>query len=109
MIINNNDTPDVSRLNLDQANLNKTQGSSRAASASYSATTTGSATTTNAPGGDSISLSNSPNLVQQALSSSSAERTARTQELKALVQNNQYYPDAQEVSSALIDAHLTGA
>ena len=101
MIINNNDTPDVSRLNLDQANLNKTQGSSRAAGAS-------SATTTGAPGGDSISLSNSPNLVQQALASTSPERSARIQELKALVQNNQYHPDAQEVSSALINAHLTG-
>jgi anti-sigma28 factor (negative regulator of flagellin synthesis) len=61
------------------------------------------------PGDDSISLSNTPNLVQQALNSSSSERSARVQELKALVQNNQYQPDAQEVSSALIDAHLTGA
>lgn len=103
MIINNNDTPDVSRLNLDQANLNKTQGSARAAEASNVATTSG------APGDDSISLSNSPNLVQQALASSSSERSARIQDLKALVQNNQYQPDAQEVSSALINAHLTGA
>ena len=103
MIINNNDTPDVSRLNLDQANLNKTQGSSRAAGSSNVAATSG------APGDDSISLSNSPNLVQQALASSSAERSARIQDLKALVQNNQYQPDAQEVSRALINAHLTGA
>jgi flagellar biosynthesis anti-sigma factor FlgM len=103
MTINNNETPDVSRLNLDQASLNKTQGSTRAAGASNSAGTSSTL------GDDSISLSNSPNLVQQALTSSSPERLARVQELKALVQNNQYHPDAQEVSNALINAHLTGA
>jgi len=101
MIINNNDTPDVSRLALD-----KTQGSSRAAGAGASQPAT---TTDNSPGDDSISLSNSPNLVQQALNSSSSARAARVQELKALVQNNQYQPDAQEVSRALINAHLKGA
>jgi flagellar biosynthesis anti-sigma factor FlgM len=103
MIINNNDSPDVSRLSLDQANLNKTPGTARAAGASSTASTSGT------PGDDSISLSNSPNLVQQALDSTSSERTARIQELRALVANNQYQPDAQEVSRALIDAHLTGA
>jgi flagellar biosynthesis anti-sigma factor FlgM len=100
MIINNNDTPGVSGLNLD-----KTQQSSRTAGTGASQ----SATTSSTPGDDSISLSNSPNLVQQALNSSSAARSARVQELKALVQSNQYQPDAQEVASALINAHLTGA
>jgi flagellar biosynthesis anti-sigma factor FlgM len=100
MIINNNDTPGVSGLNLD-----KTQQSSRTAGSGASQ----SASTSGTPGDDSISLSNSPNLVQQALNSSSAARSARVQELKALVQSNQYQPDAQEVASALINAHLTGA
>jgi len=100
MIINNNETPNVSGLNLD-----KTQGSSRTASPGASKSVT---TTDSTPGDDSISLSNSPNLVQQALNASSSVRAARTQELKALVQNNQYQPDAQEVSSALISAHLGG-
>jgi flagellar biosynthesis anti-sigma factor FlgM len=100
MIINNNDTPGVSGLNLD-----KTQQSARTASSGASQ----SANTSGTPGDDSISLSNSPNLVQQALNSSSAARSARVQELKALVQSNQYQPDAQEVASALINAHLTGA
>lgn len=100
MIINNNLTPDVPLLNLD-----KTQNSSPTASAAASQ----SASTDTSPGDDSISLSNSPNLVQQALNSSSAARTARTQELKALVASNQYQPNAQEVSSALIDAHIAGA
>jgi flagellar biosynthesis anti-sigma factor FlgM len=101
MIINNNQTPDVSSLNLDPA-----QSSSRAAGAGASAPAT---STGSAPGVDSISLSNSPNLVQQALESSSSARAARIQELKALVASNQYNPDAQEVSSALINAHITGA
>lgn len=100
MIINNNLTPDVSLLNLDN-----TQNASSTAGAAASQ----SASTAPSPGADSISLSTSPNLVQQALNSSSAARTARTQELKALVASNQYQPSAQEVSSALIDAHITGA
>jgi flagellar biosynthesis anti-sigma factor FlgM len=98
MIINNNETPDVSRLNLD-----KTQGSSRAAGSGASTP----ATTASTPGDDSISLSNSQNLVQQALGSASSARLARVQELKALIQSNQYQPDAQEVGRALINAHLT--
>lgn len=102
MTINNNDNPDVTRLNLDQTSLQKTGGSSRAASV-------GSAGTDSTPGDDSISLSNIPNYVQQALTSSSSDRAARIQELKALVANNQYQPDAQTVSRALVDAHLQGA
>jgi flagellar biosynthesis anti-sigma factor FlgM len=100
MIINNNDSPDVSRLSLEQ-----TQQSSRAAGATSASRSSATDTT---PGDDSISLSNSPNLVQQALASSSSARSARVQELKALVQSNQYQPDAQEVSRALINAHIAG-
>jgi flagellar biosynthesis anti-sigma factor FlgM len=101
MIINNNETPDVSR-SLDKATVDQTQGSSRTAGASKPSTTDST------PGDDSISLSNSPNLVQQALASGSSARSARIQELKALIQNNQYQPSAEEVGRALINAHLTG-
>jgi flagellar biosynthesis anti-sigma factor FlgM len=104
MIINNNDTSGVSRLNLDQVNLSQTAASSRTAE-SGAPPSTGSS---NSPGGDSISLSNSPNLVQQALDAGSSARSARVQQLKALIQSNQYQPDAQEVSRALISAHLAG-
>jgi flagellar biosynthesis anti-sigma factor FlgM len=104
MTINNNETSGVSRLNLDQ-----TTASPRAAEAtsapSASAQPSGSGAS---PVSDSISLSSSPNLVQQALSAGASARSARVQELKALVQNNQYQPSAQEVSSALISAHLAG-
>lgn len=105
MIVNNNDTPGISQLNVDQANLTKSQAASRSTGAGavdYS-------TSDSSPGDDSISLSNSQNYVQLALNSTSPARSSRVQELKALVQNNQYQPDAQEVSRALIDAHLTGA
>jgi flagellar biosynthesis anti-sigma factor FlgM len=101
MIINNNPAPDASLLNLD-----KTQSSSPATGATASKF---AANTDSTPGDDSISLSNSPNLVQQALNSSSPARSARIAELKALVANNQYQPDAQEVGSAIINAHLGGA
>jgi anti-sigma28 factor (negative regulator of flagellin synthesis) len=99
MIVNNNEAAGASRLNLDQ-----TTGSARttAAGASQAA---GSDTTF---GADSISLTSSSNLVQQALSAGSAARAARVQALKALVQNNQYQPSTQEVSSALISAHIAG-
>jgi anti-sigma28 factor (negative regulator of flagellin synthesis) len=99
MIINNNDTSDVSRLNLE-----KTPGSTPNAGAGASKFST----TDSTPGSDSVSLSNSPNLVQQALNASSSERTSRVQELKALVQSNQFQSDAQEVSRALIGASITG-
>jgi flagellar biosynthesis anti-sigma factor FlgM len=100
MIINNNEPSDVSRLNLE-----KTPGAPPAAGAGASKFST----TDSTPGKDSVSLSNPPNLVQQALNSSSSERSSRVQELKALVQSNQYQPDAREVAGALISAHLTEA
>ena len=76
MIINNNETSDVSRLNLD-----KTQ----ARPPPPAPPRPNPPAPTPRQGSDSISLSNSPNLVQQALNSSSAARSARVQELKALV------------------------
>jgi flagellar biosynthesis anti-sigma factor FlgM len=104
MTINNNETPDVARLNLDRTNLNNTQGASRASAAGSSSESTSTSTTPE----DSLSVSNSQSLVQQALNATSSSRDSRIQELKALVASNQYQPDAQEVSSAIIDAHLAG-
>jgi len=98
MIINNNEASNASRLNLDH-----TSASSRTADA-VSAQPAGGTTS---PGGDSISLSSS-NLVQQALSAGASARSARVQQLKALIKNNQYQPDALEVSRALISAHIAG-
>ncbi|ERR1700734_3793262 len=100
MIVNNNEAPGASRLNLDQ-----TGASSRTTDAAASQTAGASGVTSAA---DSISLTSSSGLVQQALSAGSDARTARVQQLKALVQSNQYNPSAQEVSSALISAHIAG-
>jgi anti-sigma28 factor (negative regulator of flagellin synthesis) len=103
MIVNNNNTPGISGLNLEQTSLSRTQGATQTPSAGESTF----APASNTPGDDSISLSNTPDLIQQALNSQSSSRASRVQELQALIQNNQYQPDSLEVSTALINAHLT--
>ncbi|HTW66621.1 MAG TPA: flagellar biosynthesis anti-sigma factor FlgM [Bryobacteraceae bacterium] len=96
--INNNEVSG-SRLNLDQtAASSRTSGAGSAQNSSDASNT----------GADSIALTSSSSLVQQALNAGSDSRTARVQQLKALVQSNQYQPSAQEVSSALISAHIAG-
>jgi len=106
MTINNNPNADVSRVSLNQtAGPNQTAASSRASGAASSEFATADST----PGDDSISLSGTGNLVQQALNSSSSDRAARIQQLRALVQNNQYLPDAQDVASAVVAAHIAGS
>jgi anti-sigma28 factor (negative regulator of flagellin synthesis) len=102
MIINNNDTPGASRLNLDQTS--QTNASSRTKEAGASQSSTGPA----APGTDSTSLTSSANLIQQALTAGVDARAARIQQLRALVQNNQYQPSPQDVSRAVIGAHIAG-
>jgi anti-sigma28 factor (negative regulator of flagellin synthesis) len=101
MIVNNNQPPDVVQLSA-QLSLDQTSASSRTSEAASAQPASSS------PGADSISLSSSPNLVQQALSAGASARSSRVQELKALVQNDQYQPSAEEVSSALISATLAG-
>jgi flagellar biosynthesis anti-sigma factor FlgM len=97
--INNNEAPGVTQTNLDQ---------STAASRTSESGVIPSGPGSSIAASDSISLSSSPNLVQQALSAGASARSARVQQLKALVQSNQYQPSAQEVSSALIGAHIAG-
>ena len=103
MIVNNNHTPDAVQLST-QLKLDQTQASARTANTGGSTAASAGSTSPH----DSVALSNSGGLVQQALSAVSPERSARTQELKALVQSNQYEPDAQEFSRAFVDAHLAG-
>lgn len=96
--INNNETSASSRLNLDQ-----TSGSARTEGVGAPhKTASGGASS------DSISLTTSSNLVQQALNSGSDARAARIQQLRALIQSDQYNPSAQEVSRSLINAHIAG-
>ena len=100
MIVNNNEVPGASRLNLDQ-----TAASSRTTDAAPSQSAGASGATS---GADSISLTSSSTLAQQALSAGSDARAARVQQLRTLIQSNQYNPSAQEISSALIRAHIAG-
>jgi len=60
------------------------------------------------PATDSIALSNTNELVQQALTAGTEVRAARVQELKQLYENNQYYSDPVAVSQSLITAHIAG-
>ena len=99
MIIKNAETPDVSRMDLDQTRGSRGVGATGAS---------GSASTAQTASSDSISLSSSSDLVQQALTSGAAARAARVQELKGLIDSNQYSVDALATSKALISAHLAG-
>jgi len=99
MTIKNGDTAGVSQMNLDQ-----TSGSRQVGNVASS----GSGSVARTPANDSIALSNTSDLVQQALTSGTDARSARVLQLRQLVQTNQYHVDAAAVASALIDAHLVG-
>ncbi len=57
---------------------------------------------------DSIALTGVSGMIQLALNAGTNERAGRVQQLKQLVDSNQYAIDPQTVSRALIGAHLTG-
>jgi anti-sigma28 factor (negative regulator of flagellin synthesis) len=57
---------------------------------------------------DSIALNGVSSLVQLALSAGAGQRADRVQQLKQLVDTNQYTIDPVSVSSALIHAHMSG-
>jgi len=99
MMIKNGDTAGVSRPNLDQTSESRKVGN---------AAPSGSGSVARTPGEDSIALSNTSDLAQQALTSGEAVRSARILQLRHLIETNQYHIDATAVASALIDAHLAG-
>jgi len=57
---------------------------------------------------DSVTLSNTAGLVQQALSAGAAARASRVQELKQQFENGQLSVDPAAVGSALIGAAIAG-
>jgi len=57
---------------------------------------------------DSIALNGISSLVQLALSAGASQRADRVQQLKQLVDTNQYAIDPASVSRALIAAHMSG-
>jgi anti-sigma28 factor (negative regulator of flagellin synthesis) len=96
-IKNGDNSPDFSRLD-----LNRTSGSRQVSQAGN----TSSNSSTGAPSDDSIALSSAGDLVSQLLNSADPARAARTQQLKYLIETNQYHVDAASLSSAIIDAHF---
>jgi flagellar biosynthesis anti-sigma factor FlgM len=99
MTIKNSDTAGVSQSNLDQTSASRKIGN---------AASSGSGSVDLTPADDSIALSNTSGLVQQALTSGTDARSARILQLQHLIETNQYHVDAAAVASALIDAHLLG-
>jgi flagellar biosynthesis anti-sigma factor FlgM len=67
-----------------------------------------SASSSSAPSADSIALSSTKDLVQQAMGAGSEARLARVAALRQQVASGQYLVDALAVSRALIGAHLAG-
>lgn len=57
---------------------------------------------------DSIALTGVSSLAQLALTAGAGQRADRVQQLKQLVDTNQYTIDPGSVSSALISAHMSG-
>jgi len=61
-----------------------------------------------AAGSDSITLTGVGGLVQSAFTAGASDRAGRVEELKQLVNSDQYPIDSEAVSRALIGAHLAG-
>jgi flagellar biosynthesis anti-sigma factor FlgM len=99
MKIKTGDTPDAMRMD-----LNPTRGTREAGGLADSKSVSPSPTTS----GDSIALSGTTGLVQQAIVSGADVRAARVLELQKQVRSGQYQVDATAVSRAMIEAHLAG-
>lgn len=59
-------------------------------------------------GSDSVALNGVGDLAQLALSAGASERADRVEQLKQMVDTNQYTVDPDTVSRALIGAHMVG-
>jgi flagellar biosynthesis anti-sigma factor FlgM len=99
MKIQSGDVTDNMEIQLNQTRQSREVADSPAAAAG-SATVGGSS--------DSINIIGSGGLVQSALSAGAQQRAERVEQLKQLVNSNQYSVDPEAVSQALISAHLTG-
>jgi flagellar biosynthesis anti-sigma factor FlgM len=99
MKINPGDAPDTARIDLNPT---------RATSETEGPAASNSGSGNRASSGDSIALSTTNGLIQQALGAGSAARAARVIELKQQYQSGQYQADPVAVSRALISSHLAG-
>jgi anti-sigma28 factor (negative regulator of flagellin synthesis) len=99
MTINNGAQPNDAISNLDRASSSREVGTGGASE---------SASTNSTNKEDWITLSNGSELIQQARTAQSPDRTARIQQIKNLIQTDQYNVDPVTVGRALVDAHLSG-
>ncbi|HMD50618.1 MAG TPA: flagellar biosynthesis anti-sigma factor FlgM [Bryobacteraceae bacterium] len=99
MRIQNGDVTDNMEIQLNQTRQSREVADSGTAPAG--STTAGGSS-------DSINITGSGGLVQSALSAGAQERADRVEQLKQLVNSNQYSVDPEAVSRALIGAHLAG-
>lgn len=99
MKIKTSDTPDATRMD-----LNPTRATHEADGPSGANSVSGN----RIPSSDSIAISGTNSLVQQALGSGSSDRAARVLELQRQFQSGQYQVDSVAVSRALIATHLAG-
>jgi len=66
------------------------------------------ASTSDTGGPDSVALNGTGDLAQLALNAGASERADRIEQLKQLVDSNQYTVDPHTLSRALIGAHMVG-
>ncbi len=59
-------------------------------------------------GSDQIDLGSQSDLVSQAQTASSGDRSARLEQLRALVQSGQYQVDTQALSQSIVSAAVNG-
>ncbi len=69
---------------------------------------TASTDSTTSASGDQVALSSQSRLFSAALNAGEATRSSRIDQLRALYVQNQHEADPQEVSNAIINAHLSG-
>ncbi|HLK21802.1 MAG TPA: flagellar biosynthesis anti-sigma factor FlgM [Bryobacteraceae bacterium] len=99
MKIKTSDTPDATRME-----LNPTRAARESIGTSLSSSISGNRTSSS----DSIAISGTGSLVQQAINAGADDRAARVQALQQQYQSGNYQVDAIAVSRSLIAAHLSG-
>jgi anti-sigma28 factor (negative regulator of flagellin synthesis) len=99
MKIKTSDTPDATRME-----LNPTRAARESSGTASSSSVSGNRTSPS----DSIAISGTNSLVQQAVGAGAADRAARVLALQQQYQSGNYQVDAVAVSRAMIAAHLAG-
>jgi flagellar biosynthesis anti-sigma factor FlgM len=91
----------------DTVNISKPQSERLSESPKATSRTTRATQPAGTPS-DRVDFGSQDGLVSQTLSAGTAERAARVDELKALVQSGQYQVDTSALSKSIVDATLKG-